>query len=161
RPFGVHQRRYRIGKRAGRIAPGRKPARFDEDRPARSEPAQRVVEPRRDTDQLGGRSAFEVGAAELRGALKAAVLVEDAALFDERRPWQEVGEVLRLVTVFGEIEHDYLKNRDTSDSGRAGAQPRRRTGPALRPRQRPCGRSPRTRARRSTAAVRDRERLTR
>src|ERR1700758_1348361 len=31
RPFGVHQPRYRIGKRAGRIAPGRKPARFDED----------------------------------------------------------------------------------------------------------------------------------
>src|SRR4029077_19137064 len=102
RPFGAPQRRYRIGKRAGRIAPGRKPARFDEDRPARSEPAQRIVEPRRDTDQLGGRGAFEVGSAEVSSALKAAVLVENDALFDERRPWQEVREVLRLVTILGE-----------------------------------------------------------
>jgi hypothetical protein len=78
RPFGVHQRRYRIGKRAGRIVPGLKPARFERRSPSRSEPAQRVVEPRRDADQLGGRGAFEVGAAEVRGALKAAVLVEDA-----------------------------------------------------------------------------------
>src|SRR5579871_1904511 len=105
RPFGVHQRRNRIGKRARRIVLGRMAARFDEDRPARAEPAQRVVEATRDADEFGRRGAVEVWSPETRRALEAAIFVEDDAFGDERRPRQEVGEARRLVAVFGEIEH--------------------------------------------------------
>src|SRR5215468_4820596 len=78
---------------------------FDKDRPARTEAAQRIVEPCRDADQFGRRGAVEVGSSETRRALQAAILVEDDAVGDQRRPWQEVRKALRLVAIFGEIEH--------------------------------------------------------
>src|SRR6266849_696543 len=81
------------------------PACFDENRPARAEAAQRIVEPRRDADQFGRRSAVEVRSPEACCALQAAILVEDDAFADQRRPGQEVREALRLVAIFGEIEH--------------------------------------------------------
>ena len=48
-----------------------------------------------DRDQLGRRRGVEIGSAKPRGALERAVLVEDDALLDQRRPGQEVGEALR------------------------------------------------------------------
>ena len=66
--------------------------RLDEDRPARAETAEGVVEPAGDGDQFGRHGAVEVGTAKARGALEAAVLVEDDALADERGPGQEVRE---------------------------------------------------------------------
>ena len=67
---------------------------FDEDRPAGSETAQRVVEARGDRDQLGGRRGIEVRTAKSGRALERAVLVEDDAFTHQRRPGQEVGEAL-------------------------------------------------------------------
>src|SRR5258708_7646651 len=80
-------------------------ARVDEDRPARAEAAQRVVEPRRDADQFGRCGAVEVRSPEPRRALEAAILVEDDTFADQRHPGQEVREALRLVAIFSEIEH--------------------------------------------------------
>src|SRR6266404_1995778 len=80
-------------------------ARLDENHPARAKAAQRVVEPRRDADQFGRRGAVEVWSPEARRALKAAVLVEDDTVCDQRRPRQEVRKALRLVAIFAEIEH--------------------------------------------------------
>ncbi|SRR6266446_7749132 len=59
---------------------------FDEGRPARAEPAQRVVEPRRDADQYSRRRAVEVQSPEARGALEAAILVEDDTFGNQRCP---------------------------------------------------------------------------
>ena len=67
------------GKPAVGIALGRPALGLDKDRPARAEPSQRIVEPRADGDELGLRRAIEVGPAKARGALEAAVLVEDDA----------------------------------------------------------------------------------
>src|SRR5258708_17373384 len=78
---------------------------FDEDRPAHAEPAECVVEPRRDADQFSRCGAVEVRSAEARRALEAAVLVEDDAFAGQRRPRQEIREALRLVAIFEEIEH--------------------------------------------------------
>ena len=103
--FRIDQLRGGFGKIAERIAVGGLALGFDEDRPAGSEAAERVVEPRGDRDQLGGRRGIEVRTAEFRGALERAVLVEDDAFTHERRPGQEVGEALRAAAVFGEVHH--------------------------------------------------------
>ena len=92
--LGIDQPRGGIGKLAPRIAVGGLALRLDEDRPARAQAAQRVVEPDGDRDQLGRRRGIQIGPAEPRGALEGAVLVEDDALPDQRRPGQEVGEAL-------------------------------------------------------------------
>jgi hypothetical protein len=94
-PLHIDQRRDRIGKVRFRIVERGRALRFDEDRPARAETAQRIVEPRRGGDQLGWRGGIEIGSAKTRGALKAAVLVENDARPDQRGPGQEVGEARR------------------------------------------------------------------
>ena len=104
-PLGVDQRGHRIGEARARIGARRDPLGFDEDRPARAEPAQRVVEPAGGGDQLGRGRRVEVGTAEPRGALQARVLVEHDAGRDQRRPGQEVREVRGLGAVFGEAHH--------------------------------------------------------
>ena len=53
--FRIDQLGGGFGKIAERIAMGGLALGFDEDRPAGAEAAQRVVEPRGDRDQLGGR----------------------------------------------------------------------------------------------------------
>src|SRR5690606_38068390 len=90
--LGVDQRGRRVGKAARRIGADAMALRLHEDRPARAEAAERVVEAASDRDQLGRHGGVEVGATEACRALEAAVLVEDDALSDERRPGQEVGE---------------------------------------------------------------------
>ena len=74
--------------------------------------AQRVVEPGCDRNQLGRRRRVQVRPAEPRGALERAVLVEDDALPDQRRPGQEVGEALAVTAVFGEVHHLSTASRD-------------------------------------------------
>jgi hypothetical protein len=86
--FGIDELRGRFGEIADRIAAGGLAPGLDEDRPACAETAQRIVEPRGDRNQLGGRRRLEVRSTELRCALKRAVLVEDDAFTHERRPRQ-------------------------------------------------------------------------
>ena len=92
--FRIDQLRGGFGKIVERISVGGLALGFDEDRPAGSEAAERVVEARGDRDQLGGRRGIEVRTAEFGGSLERAVLVEDDAFTYERRPGQEVGEAL-------------------------------------------------------------------
>ena len=82
---GVREAARRIG--ADGMALG-----LHEDGPAGPQAAEDVVEPAGDRHELGRHRGVEVGSAEARGALKAAVLVEDDALAGQCRPWQEVGE---------------------------------------------------------------------
>ena len=89
--LGIDQGRRRIGKMAFGIAAGGMSLRLDEDRPARAQPAKRVVEPAGGGDELGWYRGIEVRTAKPRGALEAAVLVEDDAFVDQRRPGQEIG----------------------------------------------------------------------
>ena len=66
--------------------------RLDEDRPARAQPPQRIVEPPGDADEFRRHRAIEIGPAKPRRALERAVLVEDDALVDQRGPGQEIRE---------------------------------------------------------------------
>src|SRR5260370_26968439 len=88
--FGVHQPRYRVWKLAERVNLRRIAAGFDEDRPAGAKAAQRIVQPGRRSDQFSWRRAVKVRSPEPRGALEAAVLVQDHAVGNERRPRKEV-----------------------------------------------------------------------
>ncbi len=69
-PLEVDQRRGRVGKGRVRIGLGSDPLRLDEDRPAGTQSAQRIVEPSSDADQFGRGGAVEIGAAETGGTLK-------------------------------------------------------------------------------------------
>ena len=60
--------------------------RLDENRPSGAEATKGIVETPGDGDQLGLHSAVEVRATKARGALKTAVLVEDDAFAEQRRP---------------------------------------------------------------------------
>src|SRR3546814_7116129 len=68
-------------------------------------PAQGIVQPGGDGDQLGGRRRIQIGTTKLRRALEAAVLVEDDALGDQRGPGQEVSQMAGAVAIFGEVHH--------------------------------------------------------
>ena len=59
-----------FGKIVERIAVGGLALRFDEDRPAGSEAAERIVEPRGRRDQFGGRRGIEVRPTEFGRALE-------------------------------------------------------------------------------------------
>ena len=82
--LGIEEGRGCVGKQAGRISRCFVALRLDEDRPARTEPTECVVEPPGDGDQLGGDGGIQVGATEARRALETPVLVEDDAFSDER-----------------------------------------------------------------------------
>ena len=130
-----------VRKLAARIVLGRNPARLDEDRPARPQPAQGVVEPRCRADEFGRRGAVEVGAAESCRPLKRAILVEHDPRRDQRRPGQKIGEALRLLAIFGEVQHR-LTPRNARGSADDGAPRRRIARRASPPRRPPHGRSP-------------------
>src|SRR3546814_4415191 len=78
-PLHMDQRRDRIGERRVGIVERGQTLRLDEDRPARAEPAQRIVEPRRHGDQLGGRGGIKVRSPKPRGALERPALVANDA----------------------------------------------------------------------------------
>ena len=79
--------------------------RLDENRPSGTEATKGIVETPGDGDQLGLHSAVEVGTTKAGGTLKTAVLVEDDAFTQQRRPRQEVGEPCIAIAVFGEVHH--------------------------------------------------------
>src|SRR3546814_6245311 len=59
---------------------------LEEQRPARPEAPQHVVEPRTGSDQFRLCGALQVGPAEAEGPLEAAVLIEYHARVDQRSP---------------------------------------------------------------------------
>jgi hypothetical protein len=69
------------------------PDRFDVQTPPRSQPLQRIVEPRPHGHEFFGAGAFEIGTAKAGAGLKRAILVEDHARRDEERPGQMIGEM--------------------------------------------------------------------
>src|SRR5271165_717592 len=79
--------------------------RLDENCPARAEAAEGIVEATGDSDQFGGHGRIEVRSAKARRALEAAILVEDDAFADQRRPWQEIGKAAVAVAIFCEVHH--------------------------------------------------------
>src|SRR3546814_13992689 len=93
----VDQPGRRIGELGRRIAGRGVTLGLEEQRPARAEAPQHVVEPRADGDEFGLRRALQVGPAEAEGPLEAAVLVEQHAGRDERRPRQVVRSEERRV----------------------------------------------------------------
>ena len=103
--LGVDQGRCGVREPALGIVEGRMTLRLDEHGPARSQPSQSIVEPPGDADQFRRHGAIEIGTAEPRRALEAAVLVEDDAFFDERRPGEEVREARHRAAIFGEVHH--------------------------------------------------------
>ena len=140
----VDEARGGVGKLVARIGVGGLTLRLDEDRPAGPQAAQGVVEPPGDRDELGGRRRIQIRTAEPRGALERAVLVEDDACLDQRRPGQEVGEDLRPAAIFGEVHHRGALTRSCAGgSAGAGAPRRRRRRRAWRPRPPRDGRSAR------------------
>src|SRR5262249_18675782 len=152
--LGVDEVRDRVRKPTLRIALCRNAACLDENRPAGTESAQRIVKPRGGADELGRGCRVEIGAAEPGRALEAAILVEDYARRDERRPGQEIGKHSGLFAILREVQHGKrLTRRDAMDSGGVGARRRRTARRALRPRPPPCARSPTTRGQRSTGEV--------
>ena len=92
RAFALDQRRSRIGKIACRIVLRRSAHCLREERPARAKAAQHTVEPCGRCNQLSRRCAIEIRSPEARGALETAILVEDDALRDERRPRKKICE---------------------------------------------------------------------
>ena len=110
--------------------------------PSRPQPAQGIVEPRCRADEFGRRGAVEVRTTESCRPLKRAVLVEHDPRRDQRRPGQKIGEALRLLAIFGEVQHR-LTPRNARGSADGGAPHRRIAHPASRPRPRRHGRSPR------------------
>ena len=93
---------------------------LDEDRPSRSQPPQRIVEPAGDGDEFSRHRAIEIGTAKTRRALEAAILVEDNAFVDQRRPWQEIRETGRRAVIFGEVHHRAMSIEWASDAEMAG-----------------------------------------
>ncbi|MNE39544.1 hypothetical protein D3C80_1335040 [compost metagenome] len=103
--LGIDQRGSGVGKGAGGIDRGRMTLRFHEDRPARTEAAEGIVEAAGNGDQLSGHGAVEVRPPKAGGALEAAILVEHDAGADQRCPGQEVGKAAVAIAVFGEAHH--------------------------------------------------------
>jgi hypothetical protein len=85
-PLDVDQGRDRIGKDAVWIGHGRVAAGLDEDRPARTQPTQGVVQPRRDGGHLGVADRLQIRTPKAGGALEGAVLVEHHARGDQAPP---------------------------------------------------------------------------
>jgi len=75
-------------------------------RPTRAETPQRIVEPRCGPDEFCWCRGIEIRPPKPGGALKRTVLVQDNTRRDQSRPWQKIGEALRVATIFGEAEHE-------------------------------------------------------
>ena len=117
-PFLIHEPRNRVGKIRVRIIASGMAFSFEEQRPVRAETAQHIVDPRAGGDQFGLRRAFEVGTAEARRTLEAAILVEDDAGRHEAGPGQIVRQQCRTLAVFGQVQHGIRLNiRDVPCGG--------------------------------------------
>jgi len=118
--LGLDEGRRRVGKAAFRIMEGGMALGFNEDRPSRSQPPQRIVQPPGDGDEFGRHRAIQIGAAEARRALEAAIFVEDDAFVDQRRPGQEIRETGRRAAIFGEVHHRAMSIEWASHAEMAG-----------------------------------------
>src|SRR5665213_2083514 len=151
----VDQRRRHVREMAFGILAGGLTLRFDKYSPARAEPAQRVIQPAGDADQLRRHGGIQIWPSKPRGTLKRAVLVEDDALVDQSGPGQEVSKLCRRPPVFSEVHHG-LKPPDSRRYADAGARHRRIGGHAWPPTPQRPDRESRARDRRATAADRGR-----
>ncbi len=104
-PFLVHQPGQRLREHRMRIAGGRPALGLDEQRPARPQAAQCVVQARGRGDEFALRCTVEVRPAKARRALEAAVLVQHHARRDQPRPRQPIGKQCGTLVVFGEVQH--------------------------------------------------------
>ena len=82
------------------------PIGLEEERPARTEAAQNIVEPGAGADQLGFRGALKVRSSKPEGPLDAAILVEHDAGCNERRPGQMIGEPIDMTPIFPNLQHE-------------------------------------------------------
>lgn len=103
--FLVHQPGQRLGKIRVRIARSRSALGLDEQGPARTQAAQRVVEPRGCGDQLALRGAVQVRPAKTCRALERAILVQHNARRDQPGPGKPVGQQRGPLAVFGKVQH--------------------------------------------------------
>ncbi|MNV38271.1 hypothetical protein D3C71_1298170 [compost metagenome] len=103
--FLVDQPGQRLGKQGQGIVGRLAALGFHEQRPARAQAAQRIVEPRRCGDQLALRRAVQVRTAKARRALERAVLVEHDTGCNQSGPGQPVGQQRGTLAVFGEVQH--------------------------------------------------------
>jgi hypothetical protein len=90
--FFLHQPGQRLGKLGTWIARRCAALGFDEQGPARSQAAQRVVQPCRRGDQLALRGAVQIRPTKARRALERAILVQHHARPDQPGPGQPVGQ---------------------------------------------------------------------
>ena len=97
---GRHVREMAFGILAGGM-----PLRFDKDSPARTEPAQRIVEPAGDADEFRRHGGIQIRPPKPRRTLKRAILVEDDALVDQSGPGQEVRKLRGRAPIFCEVHH--------------------------------------------------------
>src|SRR5436309_2884134 len=93
----INQPRSSVRKVAVGIVERFAPLSLEEQRPAGTEPLQDIVDARTRGDQLGLGRALEIGSAKRQRALKAAILVEDDTVGDQRRPRQMVGKPVGAV----------------------------------------------------------------
>ncbi len=84
--LGVDQRGCGLWKAARRVGADAVTLGLDKDRPPGAQAAEGVVEPAGDRDELSRHRGIEIGPAEACCALEAAVLVEDNAFANQRRP---------------------------------------------------------------------------
>jgi len=107
-PFAIDKRGRRVRKCASGIFDGGHALRLGEDRPTRSQAAQRAVEPRGHGEQFRRRRGIEIGTAKARGPLEGALLVEDDARRDQRGPRQKIGQARRFLSMFAERHHGFI-----------------------------------------------------
>src|SRR3546814_10751 len=117
-----------IGKYAVGIAQGLAAFGLEEQGPAGAEALEHIVGARAGGDQFGLGRRFQIGATERQRPLETAVLVEDHAIGDQRRPGQMVGEAIGTVAIFSQVQHGKwlrwrrwrMRTGAKSGSGRAG-----------------------------------------
>src|SRR3546814_2359332 len=80
--------------------------------PAGAEALQDIGGARTGWDQLGLGRGFEIGTAEPRGSLEAAILVQDDAGRDQRRPGQMIGEPVGTASIFAKHQHSRWRSEE-------------------------------------------------
>src|SRR6185437_616877 len=73
---------------------------------AGAEPAQYIVDPRAGRHEFSLSGAFEVGTAEPKRPLEAAVLVEHHTGCHQRHPGQMIGQAIDFAAIFAKVQHD-------------------------------------------------------
>ena len=101
----IDQPRNGIWKMALGIAERRGAAGFDVQTPARPKAAKSVVDLGANGDETVICRARKIWSPKGKGLLKTAVLIEDEAWLDQRRPREVIKKALGLGAIFSKIEH--------------------------------------------------------